>query len=234
MVMFNAKSLLLATILAGAGAAQAQTAAVDCSDYSVADDQTVDQLMASFKHQSQLEAAFACAGVPDALPLGTGVGSGSFRAAPLGLNQAQAAVGSLIWGGKILTADDSGRVTLLNIMRDGGNLRYNAEVYKTVSMFDGQETIVLDYRIDTTAQESLPRSLTQPLVDAIVHGIRDEIREVRNADGTGTGVYIGRVYLYKNLLSLPFTTISDDTFGDASRFHFVANFFLDFRGNAAE
>ena len=85
----------------------------------------------------------------------------------------------IAWKGKVFDPESG---TLRNEIGPLGNLGIKAKVYKDVSWFDGDETIVLDY-----SKTSL-----------VAHWIRDEIREV------APGLYLGIVFWEKDKI-LDFT-----------------------------
>jgi hypothetical protein len=115
-----------------------------------------------------------------------------------------------MWTGKILQVDpNTNTVTLYNVMSIFHSMLYYAEVYNKVSMMDGSDTIVLDYRKDT---------------NDMIKTIRDEIREVPYR-GVRTGIYLGRAYLFNG----PSSDLMTDAWDDKTKYSFSANFMLDFR-----
>jgi hypothetical protein len=182
-------------------------------------------------NQFQLRRAFECAGTPAQLPTGKGKGTGSLVQGLAIFNLLQMGAGAHIWGGKKFY-EEGGGIKLVNMMIDNGTERYNARVGKTTSILDGKPTVILDYRIDKSLQTfGAPGTPMQKLVDEIVLGIRDEIRELQ-VNGQGTGVYVGRAHMYLPYF-LPFAdrTVppSDAAFESPASWIFAANFVLDFR-----
>ncbi len=195
-----------------------------CAAYVPAAGVDVGIWLKGITSQAKMKKIFECASVPEVLPQGKGRGTGFLFVAFPAWNALQTKVGSLIWGGKILTTAGD-KTTLVNIMVDSGRTRYNANVYKAAGMIDGRPSIILDYRVDQSAAASAPKGLAEPLVDGIIHGIRDEIREVG-----GSGVYLGRAHLYKGFLTnWSDPSLSDAEFADHGNWVFAANFILDFR-----
>jgi hypothetical protein len=186
------------------------------------------------KQQSQgdLQKIFRCAPPSTSVPIGLGIGRGSvFQDWPL-WNDLQTQIGSYVWGGKRLYLQPDGQPTcLLNEMTDSQTERYMAHVYIQNSSSDGRPAVVLDYRVDDT--QGLGASPAQLVVDRIIHGIRDEIREVTQ-NGSGTHVFIGRANIKKSAFAgADLGRISDADFTDPSEYLFGANFFLDFRPSGA-
>jgi hypothetical protein len=119
-------------------------------------------------HQAEIEDLFRRS---SAGPIPSGEGQGTVIVAPDTIvTETAAKVAHLIaWKGKVFDPESG---TLRNEIGPLGNLGIKAKVYKDVSWFDGDETIVLDY-----SKTSL-----------VAHWIRDEIREV------APGLYLGIVY----------------------------------------
>jgi len=187
-------------------------------------------------NQLQLAKAFDCAPESTSTPIGFGIGAGTvFQTWPL-WSDMQAAIGGVIWGGKRLFKEGE-RTFLLNKMVSTSTERYKAEVVLLPSLRDGRPSVVLDYRQDESAS-TLGGTLSpaQKIVDQIVRGIRDEVREI-HANGQGTKVYIGRAMLLKRVFIAPpgtlgeKLTVDDSEFADPNAYRLGANFFLDFRGN---
>ena len=212
---------------------------IPCSP-DVSDSGSVDPLTwLKSADQAKLAEIFRCAPAAKQVPNGLGVGEGTvYQALPL-FNDLQTRVGAGIWGGKRFYQQGDGQTCLLNEMNDSGTERYMAHVYLQDSPSDSKTSVVLDYRVDHTASASLPSTPAQIIVDQIVHGIRDEIREVTQ-NGVGTGVYVGRAMIHTASF-LPnlnifqpsdnpnLADISDADFINPSLYILGANFFLDFR-----
>ena len=177
--------------------------------------------------QAALAKIFRCAPAAAAVPVGLAVGRGSvYQKWPV-WNDLQAKVGTYIWGGKRLYRQANGETCLLNQMDDNKTERYMAHVYLQPSNFDGKAAVILDYRVDHT--KGFGHSPAQLLVDHIIHGVRDEIREIAQ-NGHGSGVFIGRANLYKKaFIGGNLSGISDAGFADPGNYLFGANFILDFR-----
>jgi hypothetical protein len=125
-------------------------------------------------------------------------------------NRFQRLVVRIMWTGKILQVDPvTNTVSLYNVMSIFRSMLYYAEVYNKVSMMDGFDAIVLDYRKDT---------------NDLIKTIRDEIREVTYR-GVRTGIYLGRAYLFNG----PNSDLMTDAWDDKTKYSFSANFMLDFR-----
>lgn len=199
----------------------------DCSAYQPVGEPV--EWFRAIKSQKIVEQVFRCSKTPEILPTGRGRGYGSLFSGLSVWNELQLKVGAYIWGGKIFSRQGSDTV-LVNIMVDGGNLRYNAKVDFGTSIFDREPTVVLDYRGDKSAAKSEPVTEAQKAVDAIIHGIRDEIREMQS-NGKGTGVYIGRANLLNQYKLGDFTDrgVSSNDFINPDKWFFAANFLLDFR-----
>lgn len=182
-------------------------------------------------NQKALEKIFLCAPGATVVPTGLGIGRGTlYQAWPL-WNDIQTKLGTYIWGGKRLYAQPDGEVCLLNQMADLKKERYKAHVYLTPSNRDAKNVVVLDYRVDDT--KGLTISPVQIIIDKIAKGIRDEIREITQ-NGVGTGVYVGRANLHKNVfVAKSLQGITDAEFADPTKYVFGANFFLDFRPDSS-
>jgi hypothetical protein len=201
----------------------------DCDGFAEATGDPLEWLISL--NQLELRQAFSCA--PDSLTPRTGVGKGRgsvVQALPI-WNQFQGEIGDYIWGGKKFYKEVDG-YKLINIMKDSGDERYLAGVYVGDSIFDKRPTIVLDYRNDNSAASSPAHSPAQQLVDRIVNGIRDEIREIQ-VNGEGSGVFLGRAHLLRRTFVggaiVGFGDVSDHEFNNEKAMQFAANFFLDFR-----
>lgn len=205
-----------------------------CSEYRAPEDPIL--WLKEIRSQSTLNEIFRCARKPETtaeIPTGKGKGLGSLVAGPLAWNYLQVAVGSTIWGGKEFIRDESG-VHLFNYMLDNNTHRYNAVVLVDAhSYYDQKSTILLDYsQDDSVTLFGLPRTPAQVIIDPIARGIRDEIREILNAAGTRTGVYIGRANLQNSCaFPIPLTERVCGKMG-GDKYTFAANFFLDFRSQS--
>jgi hypothetical protein len=116
--------------------------------------------------QPELNALYHDA-LPGTIPDGSSDGTAVFFPNSL-LNAPTMLLASLIWQGKIFDADDG---VLVN--RVFGFRAIQAAVYDGVSLYDGRESIIVDY-----SETSL-----------LARQVRDEIREV------APGLYLGRAYL---------------------------------------
>jgi hypothetical protein len=203
----------------------------DCAGFDDAQGDPV-QWLTHYENQADLEKIFSCAPASTSTPIGLGLGAGSvYQAWPV-WNDLQKAVGHYIWGGKRLYQQADGQTCLLNQMDDNKTERYMAHVYLQPSNRDGKMVVVLDYRVDNT--KGLGHTPAQLIVDKIVHGIRDEIREVTQ-NGQGTQVFIGRANVNKKaFVAGDLSHISDQDFADPAKYLFGANFVLDFRPNSVQ
>jgi len=132
---------------------------------ALANDYTVDELRQM--SQSELDQVYADAeagNVPDGESAGTAVffpDSGIF-------NIPSQILASLFWQGKVFETEEG-----LLVNKVIGFRAIRAEVYRGESLFDGNESIIIDY--------SRTSILANP--------VRDEIREV------APGIYLGRAYI---------------------------------------
>src|SRR5580765_7856172 len=112
----------------------------------------------SFRTQGELKQVFDCAERPAAetkVPEGMGKGYGSlFNTDEPALNDLQNALGQLLWGGKRFTKSaQTGKTSLVNVMKDTNTDRYVANVYVAKSIVDQKQSVVLDYRFDESAKK---------------------------------------------------------------------------------
>ncbi len=185
----------------------------------------VQYLKVEVEKQNDLRQLFECLADDQRLPTellaadrdfiyGNGWGSVYANAKVPFWNQFQSQLGRSIWGGKILKKSADG-VNLLNVMLDRKTMSYAAEVIHAPSLIDGLDSVVLDYRSDTTV----------PLVSPVViQRVRDELREVSYRNEK-TGIYLGRAYIYTGAMEERFSP----EWQNDQRFFFAANFILDFR-----
>lgn len=188
-------------------------------------DQVVQYLKLEVDKQQDLRDLFVCDADAQRLPTdllagdrdfiyGDGWGSVYANANVPLWNQFQSQLGRSVWGGKILRKTADG-VDLLNVMLDRRTMSYAAQVYNAPSVVDGADSIVLDYRKDTTV------AVVSQLV---IQRVRDELREI-SYRGEKTGIYLGRAYLFTGNSQEKFSSAWQDT----QKFVFAANFMLDFR-----
>lgn len=151
---------LLMPVTAFANSQQAQT-----EDLSVADLRTMDQ--------SDLDATYLAA-TPGPMPDGDSQGTAVFFPGSI-INTPTQLLAALFWQGKVFDTDDG-----ILVNKVVGFKAIKAKIYYGKSLFDGGQSIIIDY-----SKTSL-----------LAHNIRDEIRQV------APGIYLGRAYLRTLLLDV--------------------------------
>jgi hypothetical protein len=93
---------------------------------------------------------------------------------------------NLIWQGKVFWILSDGRVRTANIIPLLFSMLGNADVYHLPSIIDGGDSIIVDYRIDTTV----------PIISPVLSTrFRDELREIIWR-GNKSEIYLGQAFLF--------------------------------------